>query len=182
MLGTQQAMDAVAQHGALPNEEAPLSQHFFPIPRLPRWNVYRTHQSRAQQHGEDLCIHFVGLHLRLGDDASLEGVGQRDVTCGHHPFQNLIKPMPVHGGLEHHPRIGPSLHQLREALWRMVVDAPLAQVAASRIHGMKHAVSLVEVDPDEGGGFGDEVVRCGPSLWRRCFFHGIDTLQHRCHR
>ncbi len=51
---------------------------------------------------------------RLGDDARLEGIGQRDVLVRHRPFQHFKEPVPVHRRLEAHARIGPALHQRGE--------------------------------------------------------------------
>ena len=72
------------------------------------------------------------------------------------PSGAFVEPVPVHGGLEDHAGVGPSLHQCGEVMRRVMLDAAFAKVAACGINRVPDAVLFVVVDADEGGGFGDD--------------------------
>ena len=157
VLGAEEAMDAVAHAGALPNEEGALAQDFLALPGSLGGNMDLTDRSGTQESGKDMGIDFIVFDLGLGDDAGLEGIGQNDVPLGEMGFEELIKPRPVHSGLKNHAAAWMSLDQVNEELWCDVVDTPLLKDAVCGIDRAKNTVSLMEIDSDKDW----TVVGCG---------------------
>jgi hypothetical protein len=99
----------------------------------------------CQNAGTDL----VGLDLRLGNDARLEGIGQHNVLPRHGLFQNLEQPVSVHAGLKDYPTPGPSSHQRNKLLRAEVIDASSFQNHSLCVEHTEDTVAFVIVDADE---------------------------------
>lgn len=124
--------------------------------------------SSAQKSGEDAGIHLIVIHLGLGDNAGLEGVGQDDVFWREVGFEEFVEPCPVHSGFENLTATGVALEKIHEELCGAMVDAPLLEDEVSGIDRAKNTVSLMEIDSDKGW----TVV--GWNSW----FHRPTILQH----
>jgi hypothetical protein len=94
-------------------------------------------------------IDLVGLDLRLGNDARLEGIGQHNVLPRHGLFQNLEQPVSVHAGLKDYPTPGPSSHQRNKLLRAEVIDASSFQNHSLCVEHTEDTVAFVIVDADE---------------------------------
>ncbi len=66
----------------------------------------------------------IGLHSRLGDDARLERVGRHDGLAPDERLEQVVEPVPVHGGLEGHAAARPTADRRGEGLRRGVFNAP----------------------------------------------------------
>ena len=148
VLGAEEAVDAVADHGALAHEEAALAQHFLSLAGGFGGDVNLADHSGMQEPGEDVGIDLIVFNLGLGDDPGLEGVGQNDVLFDDMGLEDFVEPGPVHGGFENHTGFGIALGQLDEEFRGGVLDTTALKDAAFGVKDAKNAVSLMEVDSD----------------------------------
>lgn len=109
---------------------------------------------RAEQQRQNPRVDLIGLDLRLRGEAGFKGVGQPDMLAGQAALQHFVEPVPVHGGLEDHARMGPALEELGKGFRRVMLDAALPEALSGYVHGVIDAVTFMIVDPDEGGCFG----------------------------
>jgi hypothetical protein len=74
VLGAEEAVDAVADHGALAHEKAALAQDFLSLAGGLGGDVNFADHICVQKPGEDVGIDLVIFDFGLGDDPGLEGV------------------------------------------------------------------------------------------------------------
>jgi len=148
VLRRKQTLNPVAEHRALANKKTPLPQHLLALPCALARNVDRGNHIHPQELGQNEGIHLIGLHLCLGDNAHLVGIGQDDVLVLHVRFKNLIKPVPAHRRLKHRAASRILLYQMLESDRNFVIDSPALDNTATLVYDAEDAVVLVEVDAD----------------------------------
>ena len=148
VLRREQSLNAVAEHRALTDEKTSLPQHLLALPRALAWNMDCGNQLGLQKLGQHVGVHLIGLHLCLGDNAHLVGIGQDDVLVIHMRFKNLIKPVPVHRCLKHHTTYRIPLEQMLKSDRNFVINTPSFQNRVPVVDDAEDAVVFMEVDAD----------------------------------
>jgi len=138
---------STAHHRSHAGKPEALAHGVFLLPHLLAGHVHGGDEVAAQECGEGLRVHLIVLDLRIGDDAVLLGVEERDLGDARTIFEQVVERGPVPTRLDHClARLPQGREAGGEGFRSVVVDASLLQLAALRVQGAGHRITFVVVD------------------------------------